>query len=147
MHRKIYKSAICLASVVCRGGNGIHWISRYLLESVVGFLRATQQTVSVNICSEDLLSPTIFGLKCDEKTGVFNSNFCDMGNVMPLVFGEIKTDVVLDTKKGQLASTPVVNFFSLGAPSFISAYGWIVIQCVGLSTPRTTGSWSFSGGK
>ena len=29
--------------------------------------RGTQQTVSVNICSEDLLSPTIFGLKCGEK--------------------------------------------------------------------------------
>ena len=29
--------------------------------------RGTQQTVSVNICSEDLLWPTIFGLKYDEK--------------------------------------------------------------------------------
>ena len=29
--------------------------------------RGTQQTVSVNICSEDLLSPVIFGLKRDEK--------------------------------------------------------------------------------
>ena len=30
-------------------------------------LRGTQQTVFMNICSEDLLSTTIFGLKCDEK--------------------------------------------------------------------------------
>ena len=30
-------------------------------------IRGTQQTVSVIICSADLLSPTIFGLKCDEK--------------------------------------------------------------------------------
>ena len=29
--------------------------------------RDAQQIVSMNICSEDLLSPTIFGLKCDEK--------------------------------------------------------------------------------
>ena len=29
--------------------------------------RGTQQAVSVNIGSEDLLSPTIFWLKCDEK--------------------------------------------------------------------------------
>ena len=27
----------------------------------------TQQTVSVNNCSENLLSPKFFGLKCDEK--------------------------------------------------------------------------------
>ena len=30
-----------------------------------------QQTVSVNIGSEDLLSPTMFGLKCDEKMEYF----------------------------------------------------------------------------
>ena len=29
--------------------------------------RGTQQTVSANICSEDLLSPMIFGLMYDEK--------------------------------------------------------------------------------
>ena len=29
--------------------------------------RGAQQSVSTNICSEDLLSPTIFGLKCDEN--------------------------------------------------------------------------------
>ena len=53
--------------------------------------RGTQQTVSVNICSEDLLSPTIFGLKCDEKLECFiSSNFRDVGKVMPVVFGEIK---------------------------------------------------------
>ena len=30
-------------------------------------VRGTQQTVSVNICSGDVLSSTIFGLKCGEK--------------------------------------------------------------------------------
>ena len=51
----------------------------------------TQQTVSVNICLEELLSPTIFRLKCAGKTGVsFGSNFRDMGNAMPVVFREIK---------------------------------------------------------
>ena len=50
-----------------------------------------QQTVSVNICSEDLLSSTILGFKCDKKPGVFfSSNFRDMGEVMPIVFREIK---------------------------------------------------------
>ena len=47
----------------------------------------------MNICSEYLLLPTIFGLKYDEKLhGVFfSSNFHDMGpDVIPVVFGEIK---------------------------------------------------------
>ena len=58
--------------------------------SFLGFLN-TQQTVSVNICSEDLLSPTIFGLNCAGKTGVFSSsNFRDMKKAMPVDFGEIK---------------------------------------------------------
>ena len=40
---------------------------------------------------ENLLSPTIFGLKCDEKLEhFFSSNVRDMGKVMPVVFGEIK---------------------------------------------------------
>ena len=30
-------------------------------------VRGTQQTVSVNICSADVLPPTIFRLKCVEK--------------------------------------------------------------------------------
>ena len=38
--------------------------------------RGTQQTVSMNICSQDLLSPS--------------SNFRDIGKVMPVGFGEIK---------------------------------------------------------
>ena len=37
------------------------------------------------------------------KTGVFfSADFRDIGNVMPVVFGEVK-NVVLGTKKGQLA--------------------------------------------
>ena len=52
-------------------------------------LRGTNQTVSLNICSEDLLSPTIFGLKCDQKW-MFSSHFRDMGKVMPVYFVEIK---------------------------------------------------------
>ena len=45
------------------------------------------------ICSEDLLSPTIFGSKYDEKLEFFFcSNFREMGNIyiMPVVFGEIR---------------------------------------------------------
>ena len=34
-------------------------------------IRDTHQTISVNICSESLLSPMIFRLKCAGKTGVF----------------------------------------------------------------------------
>ena len=53
--------------------------------------QGTQQTISVNICSEDLLSPTIFGLKCDEKLEFsLAQNFRDMKKVMPVDFGEIK---------------------------------------------------------
>ena len=49
-------------------------------------VRDTQQTVSVNVCLEDLLSPTIFGLNWARKTGVFFSlNFRDVGNVMPVL--------------------------------------------------------------
>ena len=48
--------------------------------------------ISVNICSEDLLSPAIFGSKCDEKLEYFFcSNFRDMVKVMTVVFGETKT--------------------------------------------------------
>ena len=62
--------------------------------------RGTQQTVSVNICSEDLLSPKIFGLKYDEKLEYFfSSNFRDMGNLMPVVSGVRDNNVVLCTKK------------------------------------------------
>ena len=44
----------------------------------------------MNICSEDLLSSTIFGLKYDEKMEYFfSSPFRDMGKVMPVVFGEM----------------------------------------------------------
>ena len=51
----------------------------------------THQTVSVNICSENLLSPTIFGLKCDEKLEFSLAQiFVKWGNVMPVVFGETK---------------------------------------------------------
>ena len=65
--------------------------------------RATQQTVSVNICSGDLLSPTIFGLKCHEKLEYFfSSNFRDMEKVMPVIFGEIKMSFWV-RKKDQLA--------------------------------------------
>ena len=39
---------------------------RIFRDTVTGF-RGTQQTVSANIYSEDLLSPRIFGLKYDEK--------------------------------------------------------------------------------
>ena len=54
-------------------------------------IRGTHQTVSVNICSEDLLSRTIFGLKYDEKTGVFLcSTFRDKGKAMSVVVGEMK---------------------------------------------------------
>ena len=39
-----------------------------ITQSVINeHFRGTQQTVSVNIRSKDLLSPTIFGLKYDEK--------------------------------------------------------------------------------
>ena len=38
--------------------------SRVLSDRLV---RDTQQTVSANNCSEDLISPTILGLKCDEE--------------------------------------------------------------------------------
>ena len=52
-------------------------------------LGSIQQTVSVNICSENLLSTTILGLKCAGKTAVFfNSDFRDMN--MSVDFGEIK---------------------------------------------------------
>ena len=47
--------------------------------------RGTQQTVSVNICSEDLLSPTIFGLKCDEKLEVFLAQVFVIWGVTPVV--------------------------------------------------------------
>ena len=55
--------------------------------------RSTQQTVSMNICSEDLdlLSPTIFRLNCGEKLEyLFSSDIRDMINVMLVVFGETK---------------------------------------------------------
>ena len=43
--------------------------------------RVTQQIVSVNICWEDLLSPTIFELKVWWETGVFfSSNFVICGS-------------------------------------------------------------------
>ena len=51
-------------------------------------IRGTQQTVAVNTCSEGLLSPTIFGLKCAE-----NCAYC---------FRRDK-NVVWGTKTGQLA--------------------------------------------
>ena len=57
-----------------------------------------QQTVSVNICSEDILSPTvIFGLKCDEK---LEFSFRDMGEGNAYCFRRNKNDV-LGKKKGQ----------------------------------------------
>ena len=50
-------------------------------------VRGTQQTVSVNICSKGLLSPTIFGLKFAGKSGVvFSLNFNDMDKLIPVVF-------------------------------------------------------------
>ena len=53
--------------------------------------RDTQQSVSMNICSEDLLSPAIFGLKSNEKREYFfRSDFRDMRKVMPVVFEERK---------------------------------------------------------
>ena len=52
-------------------------------------VRGTQQTVSVNICSEDPLSPTIFGLKYDEKLE-FSLAQIFVEKVIPIVFGEIK---------------------------------------------------------
>ena len=46
----------------------------------------------------------IFGLECDEKTGLlFSSYFRVMGKVMPVVFGEI-TMPFSGYEKGQLAS-------------------------------------------
>ena len=45
----------------------------------------------MNICSEDLLSPAIFGLKWHEKLKyLFSSDSRDMGKVIPVIFGEIK---------------------------------------------------------
>ena len=47
----------------------------------------------MNICSEDLLSSTFFGLNYDEKLkhwSFFSSDFRDTGKVMPVNFGEIK---------------------------------------------------------
>ena len=68
--------------------------------SVVSFLidvfnsqqhRGTQLTVSVNVCLEDLLSPTVFGLKCDEKLKYsLVQIFVIWGKQCLLFFGEIK---------------------------------------------------------
>ena len=45
----------------------------------------------MNICSEGLLLPMIFGLKYVEETGLFfSSDFRNMGKVMLVVFGELK---------------------------------------------------------
>ena len=55
------------------------------------FLRGSQQTVSVNNCSEDLFSPKGFGLKCNEELEYsFAQIFGMWVKVMPVVFGEIK---------------------------------------------------------
>ena len=52
------------------------------------------------ICLEDLLSLTIFRIKCGEKSGVFfSSNFCDMGNLMPVSCFRRDKNVILGTKK------------------------------------------------
>ena len=82
-------------------------------------LRGTQHTVSVNICSEDLLSPTIFGLKYDEKLELCSAQiFVDMKNVMPVDFGEIKMSLWVRKKdrkhfrKGNSSSYIRVIIFS-----------------------------------
>ena len=68
---------------------------------LVTYIRGTQQTVSVNACSEGLLSPTIFELKCAGKTGVFfSSNFRDIREANACCFWRDK-NVLLDTRKGQ----------------------------------------------
>ena len=57
-----------------------------------GQARGTQQTVSVKICSEDLLSHTIFGLKYDEKLefSLAQISVICRKKVIPVDFGEIK---------------------------------------------------------
>ena len=68
---------------------GVHREKSFQINSIdsSSIHRGTKQTVSVNICSQDLISPMIFGLKCGEKTGAFfiSSNFHDFGKVMPVV--------------------------------------------------------------
>ena len=60
-------------------------------QNYANIIRGTQQTISVNMCAEDLLSSTIFGLKCDEKLGFSLAHiFVIWGKLFPLVFGEIK---------------------------------------------------------
>ena len=60
-------------------------------------------TDHLNICSEDLSSPTIFGLKSDEKLEYyFSSNFCDMGKVMPVVCGEKKKCIVYEKRPASI---------------------------------------------
>ena len=66
--------------------------------------RGTQQTVSVNICLADLLSPAIFKLKCDGKLEYSLVQILrDMEKVMPVVSGEIKMSFCGVRIKGQLA--------------------------------------------
>ena len=74
--------------------------------------RGTQQTVSVNICSGNLLTPTIFGLKYDEKLEFslaqnWESNACYFRKDKNVVWGK---------KKGQLA-------FSKGQPRAARKFG------------------------
>ena len=63
-------------AILCKTHGGYKWnadnarIVKTALVWLAVVLRGTQQIVSVNICSEDLLSPTIFGLKYDEKLEV-----------------------------------------------------------------------------
>ena len=65
--------------------------------------KGTQKTLSLNICSEDLLSPSILGLISVMKNwSIFSSNFHDMGKVMPVVFGEINMSFWI-RETGQLA--------------------------------------------
>ena len=71
------------------------------------------ETISLNICSaKDLLSPTIFGLKYDEKLELFISDFRDMKKVMPVDFERDK-NVVLGTnmasKHFEKATEQLVN--------------------------------------
>ena len=52
---------------------------------------APNRNVSVNICSEEnLLSPTIFGLKYDEKVEYSLAKFSWYQKVMPVDFGDRK---------------------------------------------------------
>ena len=51
-------------------------------------LRGAQQTVSMNICLEDQLSPTIFGLKSEEKLEFPLAQIFEIWGMKCLLFSE-----------------------------------------------------------